>query len=146
MAKIHADPSNRNIKGLAGLFNFANKELMRAALITEKVFPNKTLMSLNWQEFSTVVGTSCHSLLFRVWKLMPGGWSHEALWIVFLAAITVKVLKTQILQRAHTLHKEYVHECDMNNYCKYVKYFDYTPELNTHRRDKGNEARRGEGI
>lgn len=112
MAKVHADSSNKKSKGLAGVLEMADPETrhslqVHAQFVVEKVWANKKLMPNNWQEFSTEMGTPCHSSLYNIRKLMPDGWTHEALWVVFLVAVTVEVLKTQRSQKTLALHTEF---------------------------------------
>ena len=45
--------------------------------------------------------------VYNLQNMMPFGWTHEGLWIVFLVAVTVEQLKSLRSQKTARLHEQF---------------------------------------
>ena len=46
-------------------------------------------MPENWIVFSTKQNTMSFRFVYNICNMMPFGWTHEGIWIIFLVAVTV---------------------------------------------------------
>ena len=88
MTRVATDGSRKRGNDMAGVMDLAEQSVRpclqeHAVFESEKIWLNRKRMPENWIVFSTNTNTMSFRSIYNIRNMMPFGWTHERIWIIF---------------------------------------------------------------